>query len=57
MTKEDVMSQYVMKTVSGPPQLCHAKVIQTLLKQHDGFLFIYERAEMYFQFCLSCLIL
>lgn len=30
ITKEDIMNQSVMKTVSGPSQLCHAKVIQTI---------------------------
>lgn len=38
LTKEDLMCRSVMKTVSGQPQLCHAKVIQTIHKK-DEFVF------------------
>lgn len=33
--KGDIIYQSVMKTVSGHPQLCHAKVIQTTTKKND----------------------
>lgn len=45
------MYRSVMKTVSGPPQLCRAKVIQTVNQTTEMFFFLnMKRGELFLEF-------